>query len=170
MLLGITHDMYALDHASIATPIGTVQVAALGDVIGSITIETGQHVSRGTSDAVRRAAIQIEQWFAGERDDFDLSLVPLDSERGTALRHGIMMIGYGDVMSYGALAQKIGSGPRAIGQACARNPLPIIVPCHRVVNAGGAVGAYSGGGGSVTKQWLLAHEQRHRRQPTDRLL
>ncbi|MBX9730978.1 MAG: methylated-DNA--[protein]-cysteine S-methyltransferase [Sphingomonas sp.] len=162
--------MYALDHACIATPIGTVQLSALGEAIASVTIETGSTVSRGTSDALRRAAIQIEQWFAGERDNFDLALVPLASTRGTALRQGIMMIGFGDVMSYGALAQKIGSGPRAIGQACARNPVPIIVPCHRVVNAGGGIGAYSGGGGSVTKQWLLAHEQRHRRRPTDRLL
>ena len=69
-------------------------------------------------------------------------------------------ISHGEALSYGALARLAQSGPRAIGQACARNPLPIIVPCHRVLGSNG-LGHYSGGDGVTTKRWLLAHETNH---------
>ena len=62
-------------------------------------------------------------------------------------------------MSYCALSRRLSSGARALGQACARNPFPIVVPCHRVLNADGTLGAYSGGDGPATKHRLLAHEQ-----------
>ena len=62
-------------------------------------------------------------------------------------------------MSYGALAQETGSAARAIGQACARNPFPILVPCHRVLGAGGVLGAYSAGEGPHTKSRLLDLER-----------
>ena len=66
----------------------------------------------------------------------------------------------GETLSYGALARIAGSAPRAIGQACARNPFPIVIPCHRVVGSGGMIGHYSGGKGIATKIWLLDHERR----------
>jgi methylated-DNA-[protein]-cysteine S-methyltransferase len=72
----------------------------------------------------------------------------------------MIAIAYGETLSYGDLARLAGSAPRAIGQACARNPFPIIVPCHRVLSSGGARGHYSGGEGPITKRWLLDHEQR----------
>ena len=65
-----------------------------------------------------------------------------------------------DTLTYGALARVANSSPRAIGQACARNPLPIIIPCHRVTASDG-LGHYSAGAGVPTKRWLLAHEERH---------
>jgi len=71
-----------------------------------------------------------------------------------------MAIPPGETISYGALARIAGSSPRAIGQACARNPFPIVVPCHRVVGSGGAIGHYSAGRGIITKSWLLDHERR----------
>ena len=77
----------------------------------------------------------------------------------TPLRQAIVDIAYGTTASYGALAKAIGSSPRAIGQACARNPFPIIVPCHRILGAGGALGAYSAGEGPITKSRLLDHER-----------
>ncbi len=77
------------------------------------------------------------------------------------MREGLIAVGYGETVSYGELAKRLDSGPRAIGQLCARNPFPIVVPCHRVLGAGGALGSYSAGDGPATKQWLLDHEQRH---------
>ena len=59
---------------------------------------------------------------------------------------------------YGALARRVGAGARSVGGACARNPIPVIVPCHRVVGSGGALGGYSGRGGTETKRRLLDHE------------
>lgn len=153
--------MYARDQASTATPIGIVTVTAIGDRIESVRID-GTRVSRGTSTLARAAIDQIGAWFAGERTDFSLTLVQPSTDRGEELRQGLIAVGYGETVSYGTLARQLGSSPRAIGQLCARNPYPIIVPCHRVLGAGGVLGAYSAGDGATTKAWLLAHEQRHR--------
>ena len=114
-------------------------------VPGSLATETIRQLGRYFDDADAR---------------FDLPLAPAASERGEALRQAIAAIAAGDTLSYGALARIAGSGPRAIGQACARNPFPIVIPCHRVVGSGGTIGHYSGGGGITTKIWLLDHERR----------
>ena len=152
--------MYARDHAVIATPIGTVRVEGDDTQLVSVRIAHDLAPAAGAAVAVRGAIQQLEQWFAGERRTFDLPLEPMSTPRGTALRQGLIDLGYGDTLSYGALARLLGSSPRAIGQLCARNPFPIIVPCHRVLGAGGALGHYSGGDGPKTKSWLLEHERR----------
>ena len=155
--------MYARDTALIATPIGGVRVSGDGAHITAIHIEPESMGSIAPTTAPLRAAVeQLNQWFAGERHDFDLPLAPAATPRGQALRDGMVGIDYGETLSYGALSCQLGSSPRAMGQACARNPFPIVVPCHRVLNADGSLGAYSGGHGPTTKQWLLDHEQRHR--------
>lgn len=149
--------MYARDHGGIATPIGPVTVTVEH---GSVArIEIGGAVARGTSALAIEALRQLDAWFAGALKTFDLPLTAPRSARGEELRAGLIAVGYGETLSYGALARRLGSSPRAIGQLCARNPLPIIVPCHRVLGAGGALGAYSAGEGPSTKAWLIAHEQ-----------
>ncbi len=154
--------MYARDTGLIATPIGMVRVSGTNDVIESVSIgNSWSDQPPATSAAVRAAIAQIEEWFAGNRRDFDLPLAPSATPRCAVLRQAMVEIGYGDTISYGALAKLIGSSARAIGQACARNPFPIIVPCHRVLNANGSLGAYSGGDGPATKSHLLDHERRH---------
>lgn len=153
--------MYARDHALIATPIGSIRID--GDETAIIRIQLGAEgpAQPGTASAVRAAADQLDAYFAGELKDFTVVLPPVKSPRGQALRDGLIAVGYGDAMSYGELARRLDSGPRAVGQLCARNPFPIIVPCHRILAAGGALGAYTAGEGPATKQWLLDHEQRH---------
>lgn len=153
---------YARDEALIATPIGAIRIRGGEDAIESIRIEDtrAEPVSRGTAQAVREAADQLLQWFAAERRDFDLPLEPAATARGGALRQGIVDISFGKTESYGDLAGRIGSAARAIGQACARNPFPIIVPCHRVIGSGGAIGHYSAGAGVATKRWLLEFERK----------
>lgn len=151
--------MYARDHALIATPIGAIRIE--GDDCGLTRICIGAKgaLEPGTHEPVRAAAVQIAEWFAGARRAFDVPLHPADTPRGGALRQGMIDIGFGDTRSYGELAALLGSSPRAIGQACARNPFPLIVPCHRVLGAGGTLGAYSAGDGPATKSWLLEHER-----------
>lgn len=150
------------DSAVIATPIGLVTVRFDADAVRVIHIGGAEAAGRTPGSAIGRAALdQLQRYFAGELKDFDLPLTPAASPRGEALRAGIRAIGYGETASYGVLAAMLGSGSRAVGQACARNPFPIVVPCHRVTAAGGALGAYSGGDGPPTKVWLLDHEQRH---------
>jgi len=104
------------------------------------------------------AAAQLDQWFAGERRVFDLPLAPV----GTAFQHAvwreIARVGYGETRDYGSVATALGkpSAARAVGAATGRNPLTIIVPCHRLVGRGGALTGYAGG--LPRKQALLAFE------------
>jgi methylated-DNA-[protein]-cysteine S-methyltransferase len=154
---------YARDEARIATPIGIVHLIGDDVALESVRICPDEDaVSRGTADAVRSAAEQVERWFAGELQIFDVPLAPAKTPRGGALRQGVIDISYGDTVSYGELARRLGSSARAIGQACARNPFPLIVPCHRVTAGGGALGHYSGGNGRETKRWLLDFERKWR--------
>lgn len=146
--------MYARDSAIIATPVGHVLIEG-GDVVSRIEIGVAEAVRRASGDAVRAAAEQIEAYFAGERRDFDLLLAPSSTPRGEVLRAAIVAVGYGETASYGEVARRIASSPRAMGQTCRRNPLPIVVPCHRIT---GGAGHYSGGDGLPTKNWLLNHE------------
>ena len=105
-------------------------------------------------DAVRR---QLAGYFDGEVPDF--ASLPLDLD-GTAFQRRVWeelrKIPYGTTISYKELARRVGSSPRAVGQANAVNPIPIIVPCHRVINADGGLGGYSSG--LDRKRWLLRQE------------
>lgn len=153
--------MYARDHALIATPIGPIRIEGDEDVLIRLHLGAEGPPQIGQAAAVRAAADQIESYFSGDLKAFDLPLAPVAAPRGRALRDGLVAVGYGETVSYGELARRLDSGARAIGQLCARNPFPIVVPCHRVLAAGGALGSYSAGEGTATKQWLLDHEQRH---------
>lgn len=154
--------MYARDHALIATPIGPIRIDGDDSTVLRVTLAGAEPVTDGRSAPIRAAAEQLRAYFAGDLKEFDLPLPAIASARGRVLRDGLIAVGYGDTASYGDLARRLGSGARAIGQLCARNALPIIVPCHRVTAAGGVLGNYSAGDGPATKKWLLDHERRHR--------
>ena len=147
--------MYARDSTVIATPVGRILIEG-GEVVTGITIGVDDAPRLANADALRAAAEQLEAYFAGERRDFDLPLAPLSTPRGEVLRAAIVAVGYGETASYGEVARAIGSSPRALGQACRRNPFPIVIPCHRIT---GGAGHYSAGDGLVTKNWLLNHER-----------
>lgn len=153
--------MYAQDVAVIATPVGMVHVSGDEDSLFAISIAASGAPKAATATAVANAVEQLEQWLAGDRRDFDLRLAPAATARGQILRDGMIAIPYGSVESYGAFARRVGSSPRAIGQVCARNPFPVVIPCHRVLARDG-IGHYSAGDGVSTKAWLLDHERRHR--------
>ena len=147
--------------ARIATPIGLVELTADDRALIGVRINPADKASShipAHHRLLQTAAIQMEDWFASKRKSFDLPLVPLGTPRGEALRAGIAAIGYGQTLTYGELAAQIGSAPRAVGQACRRNPFPIIIPCHRVTSTSGQE-FYSGGEGPRTKAWLIAFEQ-----------
>ena len=153
---------YARETAVLTTPIGSVWIEGGEQAIHAIRILTERETPRrADSPAVIAAAEQLEAWFAGALQRFDIALAPPATPRGLALRQGLIDVGYGDTVTYGILAQRLGSASRAIGQLCSRNPFPIVVPCHRVLSSGGAPEHYSAGDGPATKSWLLDHERRH---------
>lgn len=150
--------MYAPDTAALATPIGLVVIQGDDAVVRSIRVHAAGEEQAAVAPAVSEAAAQIRAYFVGRLRDFALPLAPAATPRGAVLRQAMVDIGYGETASYGELAQRVGSSARALGQACARNPFPLVVPCHRVLQAGGVLGPYSAGEGPVTKRWLLDFE------------
>ena len=111
------------------------------------------------TDVLRVAGDQLSEYFAGERTEFDLPLDPV----GTPFQHAawavLRTIPYGTTMTYGEQAARVGdpNAARAVGAANGRNPLSVIVPCHRVIGSTGKLTGFAGG--LDTKAWLLAHEQ-----------
>ena len=135
-------------------------IQLIDDGTGATTLSGMVDVAPAPASPVADAIAQLTAYFEKEFSDFDLPLAPPATLRGQVLRDAIAAIPAGETLSYGALARIAGSAPRAIGQACARNPFPILIPCHRVVGSGGAIGHYSAGRGISTKIWLLDHERR----------
>jgi methylated-DNA-[protein]-cysteine S-methyltransferase len=144
------------------TPAG--ELVLLGDerVLRGVYFADGRCPELGglrAADAPFAAAReQLGQWFAGERQAFDLAVDP----GGTAFQRRVWdalgRIPYGATRTYADLARELGTGPRAVGLANGRNPLSIVVPCHRLVGTTGALTGY--GGGLHRKHWLLDHERR----------
>ncbi|WP_341912628.1 methylated-DNA--[protein]-cysteine S-methyltransferase [Ferrovibrio terrae] len=107
------------------------------------------------------AARQLEAYFGDGKFRFDLPLEPAGTDFQQAVWDFMLAIPAGRTRSYGEAATAIGSGvvdSRAVGSACGANPIPVIIPCHRILAAGGDAGGYSGKGGLDTKRWLLRHE------------
>lgn len=145
-----------MSYYSFKSPLG--DLTAFEDHGYVVALEWGW-VDGGSETALLRSTEQqLDDYFDGRLRSFDLPLAPdgspFQKKVWTALQH----IPYGSVSSYRDLAREIDSAPRAIGGACGRNPLPIIIPCHRVLTANGSLGGYSGFDGLQTKRFLLALE------------
>ena len=140
---------------SIPSPVGRLTIEEENDWI--VAIHWGDEPAGNGSPLLDEAARQLAAYFAGELSAFDLPLAP----EGTAFEQRVwaamQAIPYGKTRCYGDLAGDIGSAPRAVGRACGKNPIPIVIPCHRVLGKAGP-GGYSGQGGLVTKHRLLALE------------
>ena len=140
---------------SIPSPVGQLTIDESDDRI--VAIRWGGASSGNGSPLLAEAARQLAAYFDGRLSRFDLPLVASGTEFDRRVRAAMQAIPYGETRTYSDLAHATDSGPRAIGGACGRNPIPIVVPCHRVLARGG-LGGYSGGAGLVTKQHLLALE------------
>lgn len=146
-----------------ATPAGLVRVAfereGFEAVLESVATRLGPRVLQAP-DRLDPAARQLDEYFAGARTAFDL---PLDRSLSSGFRgrvHAYLPeIGYGRTESYGEVAAHLGNpgAVRAVGTACATNPLPVVVPCHRVLRSDGSVGGYLGGPAAKTTLLELEH-------------
>lgn len=111
------------------------------------------------AQAFPAARRQLAEYFAGQRTDFDLDVEVAGTEFQKAVWRALMEIPFGQTMGYGELARRIGrpTASRAVGAANGRNPVSIVVPCHRVIGADGTLTGY--GWGTTRKSWLLDHER-----------
>jgi methylated-DNA-[protein]-cysteine S-methyltransferase len=118
----------------------------------------GKHAAADETALLLEAKRQLEAYFRGELRAFDLPLAPAGAAVEQQVWKLMSEIPYGETRSYGELARAAGVPAQDIGQACGRNPLPIVIPCHRVMAAEGRLGGYSGGKGAETKLRLLTLE------------
>ena len=140
---------------SMPSPIGQLTIDEADDAI--VAIRWADAPAGNGSPLLAEAERQLRRYFAGALDRFDLPLNPAGSPFEERVWAAMRRIPFGQTRSYGELATLVGSAPRAVGRACGRNPIPIVIPCHRVLAQGG-LGGYSGAGGVATKQALLALE------------
>ena len=149
-------------YATMSSPVG--ELLLLGDGAALTGVYLPDHKGAPTRDpgwrrdeaAFAAAVDQLRGYFAGERTTFDLPLAGVGTAFQRRVWAALRDIPYGETISYGELARRVGGSPRAVGTANGRNPLSIVVPCHRVVATGGALAGYAGG--LDAKRALLAHE------------
>jgi len=145
--------------AEIETPVGTLWLYATDEALVRVDSHGPRPQGKANANTVlREAARQLEEYFAGRRTKFDLPLAPEGTDFQKKVWRAMQRIPYGQTESYGHLAHGVQSpaASRAVGAACGRNPLLIVIPCHRVVGADGSLTGF--GGGLAMKEWLLEHE------------
>lgn len=151
----------AFDHFTLASPIGWLDIHIENESVSGIDFSSHRLGYRKPSSAWgRRVAEAISQYFDGEHLDFDLPLSLQGTPHQLRVWSELAKIQAGSTLTYGELAKKIASSPRAVGNACRKNPVPLLIPCHRVVSASG-IGGFAGatqGPKIAIKNWLLRHE------------
>lgn len=151
--------------AVLEAPFGAVGVAMSGHALARVVfLPPGTPALAPRGDSARRAADQIEAYLADPEVRIELPVCSQGTDFQRCVWRAIARIAPGTTRRYGELAAEVGSAARAVGQACGANPLPIVVPCHRVVSATGMGGFANATDGYLiaTKRWLLAHEAARR--------
>jgi methylated-DNA-[protein]-cysteine S-methyltransferase len=159
-------DRIAMDHimdedittAIINSPLGGLELRASANAILALNWIEVDATPPSNSLPISQAASELDAYFAKDLRDFTVKCRPAGDAFQRAVWAAMCEIPYGETATYGDIADIVGKPARAVGGACGRNPIPIIIPCHRVVGAGGRMVGYSGKGGVETKQWLLQHE------------
>ncbi len=151
------------DHVD--SPVGPLLLAAGDDGLRLVQFESPRHPASlgadwhaGRHPVIDAAVHQLREYFAGERRSFDLPLAPQGTDFQREVWWRLAEIPFGETISYAQLAVRVGkpSATRAVGAANGRNPLPIVLPCHRVIGADGSLTGF--GGGLPTKEFLLRLE------------
>ena len=149
------------------TPVGWLEISAIDqgitriDFVRTLTSTPSPSSLKGTGRHLSQARTQLVEYFSGRRRKFTLRLAPQGTVFQKKVWLALTQIPYGKTLSYKEVASRIRSprAVRAVGGANGRNPISIVIPCHRVIASGGGLGGYSGGNGLPTKRRLLNHEQ-----------
>jgi len=141
------------------SPVGALEVEATREAIIAVHwVDDATAVEPAGRGLLHEAARQLDAYFARRLMSFDLPLAPAGSPFERDVWRLMCDIPYGDTMTYGEMAHAVGGVARVVGYACGANPIPVIIPCHRVLGAGNRMVGYSGRGRVETKRWLLVHE------------
>ncbi|WP_411701367.1 methylated-DNA--[protein]-cysteine S-methyltransferase [Conyzicola sp.] len=147
------------------SPIGRLELTSDGQAVTSLSIERAgslplEEFPQRSNAVLETAKEQLAEYFAGTRRDFDVPVALVGTEFQKAVWSELSSLGWGEVASYGSIGAATGraTAGRAVGGAVGANPVPIIVPCHRILAGNGKITGYSGGNGIPTKAWLLDHE------------
>jgi methylated-DNA-[protein]-cysteine S-methyltransferase len=144
------------------SPLGVLRLYAHAEELVGVYLpdQDAPAAAHHASPVLGATAAQLAEYFAGVRRSFDLPLAPRGTGFQAIVWRALSTIPFGETWSYGALARAIGrpAASRAVGAANGKNPISIIVPCHRVIAASGALTGYAGG--LAAKQWLVEHEAR----------
>jgi methylated-DNA-[protein]-cysteine S-methyltransferase len=151
--------MSTVDAFSVSTPVMTLAVELRGETVTHIRLnQSGRHPPATPFE--HHVARELEEYTLGQREAFTFAVAPVGTPFDHTVWREVARIPYGATATYGEIARRIGrpGAARAVGHANGRNPVPPVIPCHRVVAAGGKLGGY--GGGLPLKRQLLALEQR----------
>lgn len=153
-----------MDTAVIHTPLGTVYIEGTAAGVRSIRIGNREDVPENVPPSLKPVCGQLREYFAGERKRFDLPLDPEGTDFQQSVWKALGDIPFGKTISYMDLAKKLGDPKaiRAVAAANGKNPLWVVVPCHRVVGSDGSLTGYAGG--IHRKKWLLNHESQNPQQ------
>jgi methylated-DNA-[protein]-cysteine S-methyltransferase len=146
-----------LPQLSLHTPLGDLTVSAEDEAI--VAVDWGWGRDQTETPTLLRAREQLQAYFDGQRRCFDLPLAPHGSQYRRRVWAALCAIPPGQTRTYAEIARVAGGSPRSVGQANGANPIPVLIPCHRVV-AAASLGGYSGGDGLDTKRFLLQLESR----------
>ena len=150
--------------AYLQTPLGTAQITGDEKGISKIKITDEEEINKTIPVVLQEALTQLQEYFEGKRTDFTFKINPEGTPFQQKVWQGLLAIPFGKTMSYLQLAQKLGDvkAIRAVASANGKNPLWIVVPCHRVIGTDGSLTGYAGG--LWRKKWLLAHENPSKQQ------
>ena len=143
---------------SFPSPVGTLTAYSINAALAVLEWGRAPEPEKPPLPLLVKARDQLIGYFDGKRTAFDLPLSPAGTPFQQQVWRAMCEIPYGETRTYGDLAQDLGSSARAVGTACGKNPIPIIIPCHRVVGANGRLTGDSGGAGTETKAQLLRLE------------
>lgn len=145
---------------TVATPVGALTLRSDGEAITKVSwVDHDKPPPTDEPDSLcDLAAEELLAYFSGNLTIFTVPISLKGSDLQTRIWDIMRGIPFGEVLTYGDVAKAVGSEPQAVGTACGQNPIPVIVPCHRIVGAGGKLTGFSGGKGIETKAFLLDHE------------
>ncbi len=151
---------------TIETPVGYLELSTDDEFLLSVSFAQSKHPSSDYQPVIlKESVLQINEYFNGLRKDFKLNLQPLGTDFQQKVWTEVKKVAFGDTASYLDIAIETGSknNTRAVGLANGKNPIPIVIPCHRIIGTNGKLTGYAGG--LERKKWLLQHELKHSDKP-----